>query len=83
MRAVKSFLSRHRTGSLLAAYLLVSLSLLIVTSSATRIDIKKAGIIIVSTVQRGGAEVSRFFRRMVNSIGELRKLRENYETIQW
>ena len=66
----------------MAAYLLVSLSLLIVTSRSVQIDLKKTGVTVVSTVQRGGAEVTRFFRRMVNSIGELRRLRENYEAIQ-
>lgn len=82
MRAIKGFLLRHRTGSLLAAYLIVSLTLLAVTSDAVRIDFKKAGVTVVSVFQRGGAEVGRFFGRMVNSIGELRRLRENYESLQ-
>lgn len=82
MRAVKTFLTRHRTGSLLAAYLLISFTLLIVTSSSVKIDLKKAGVTVVSVVQRGGAEIGRFFRRMVNSVGELRRLRENYEALQ-
>jgi len=82
MRPVKIFLARHKTGSLLAAYLVVSLTLLIVTSSSVKIDLKKTGTAIVSVVQRGGAEVSRFFRHTVNSIGELRRLREDYEAIQ-
>jgi rod shape-determining protein MreC len=82
MRTVKAFLLKHRTGSLLTAYLVVSLILLSVTSDAVNIDLKKAGVTIVSVVQRGGAEVGRFFGRMVNSIGELRRLRENYESLQ-
>ena len=82
MRTAKSFLSRHRTGSLLTAYLVVSLLLLTITSDAVKIDLKKAGATVVSVFQRGGAEVGRFFGRMVNSIGELRRLKENYESLQ-
>lgn len=82
MRTVKSFLLRHKTGSLLAGYLIVSLTLLTVTSSSAQFNLKKSGYAVVSIVQRGGAEVSGFFRRMVNSIGELRRLRADYEAIQ-
>jgi len=82
MRAIKTFVARHRTGSLLTAYLIVSLTLLTITSEAVKIDLKKAGVTVVSVVQRGGGEVGRFFGRMINSIGELRRLRENYESLQ-
>ena len=82
MRTVKTFLSRHRTGSLLTAYLVVSLVLLTITSDSVKLDLKKAGVTVVSLVQRGGAETGRFFGRLVNSIGELRRLRENYEALQ-
>jgi cell shape-determining protein MreC len=82
MRAFKTFLARHRTGSLLAAYLIVSITLLTVTSSSARIDLKRTGTTVVSVFQRGGAEIAGFFRRTINSFGELSRLRKDYEAIQ-
>lgn len=82
MRTVKSFLSRHKTGNLLVVYLIVSLVLLGLTADSVSLDPKKAGTAVFSTVQRGVAEVGRFLGRMVNSIGELRRLQGNYKELQ-
>jgi rod shape-determining protein MreC len=82
MRPVKSFLLRYRTGNLLVAYLIVSLILMTVTTNTVKINPKKAGTAVFSVFQRGAAGVGRFFGRMVNSIGELRRLQENYDDLQ-
>jgi rod shape-determining protein MreC len=82
MRTVKTFFLKHRTGSLLAAYLIISLILLIATTDAVRVDPKRAGTAVFSLVQRGAGGVGRFFSRMVNSVGELRRLRADYEDLQ-
>ena len=82
MRTLKTFLSKHRTGSLLAAYLVVSLILLFTTTDAMRVDPKKAGTAVFSLAQRGVGGIGRFFSSMVNSIGELRRLQKNYGELQ-
>ena len=82
MQAVKNYLSRHKTGSLLAGYLMIALLLLAISSESVNINPKKAGSAVFSIVQRGAAEVGRFFGRMVSSIGELRRLQDNYAALQ-
>ncbi|MBT3274522.1 MAG: rod shape-determining protein MreC, partial [Spirochaetales bacterium] len=82
MPAVKAYLSKHRTGSLLAGYLLISIVLLGISSDSLNLNPKKAGTAVFSVVQRGAAGVGRFFGRMVNSIGELRRLQDNYSALQ-
>ncbi len=82
MWTVKSFLLRHRTGNILVAYLIVSLVLIGITTDAVAINPKKAGSAVFSVFQRGAAGVGRFLGRMVNSVGELRRLQGNYKALQ-
>ena len=82
MRRIKNYFLLHKTGSLFTALLLVASMLMLFTASEVKLNPKKVGFAVISVFQRGAAEVGGFFSRIFNSIGELKRLRENYETMQ-
>lgn len=82
MAGEKNFILRHRAGSLLIGLLLVALILLTASTRAISFSPKKIGFSLFSIVQRGVSEVGGFFSRAVNSIGELNRLRKDYENLQ-
>ena len=82
MRGVRNFFATHKTGSLLAGLLIASTILMAATTSTISINPKQAGVAVFSLFQRGFAEIGGFVSRLVNSIGESRRLKKEYEELQ-
>ena len=82
MRKIKKYFLQHKTGSLFTTLLIISSMLILFTASEVKLNPKKAGFAVISVFQRGMAEIGGFFSRIFNSIGELKRLRENYESMQ-
>ena len=82
MWALKGYFSRHKTGSVLSGLIIVSFILLMTTSENASFSPKQVGIAVFSVVQRGAAGVGGFFGRLISSIGELNRLKTNYQDLQ-
>ena len=61
---------------------MVSILFLLTSSESASFSPKQAGIAVFSVVQRGIAGVGGFFGSLVTSIGELNRLKSNYESLQ-
>lgn len=82
MEGLRGFFSRHRNGLVFALLLVISLSTLATQSHTVSTASKEFGYSVFSSFQHGFARVSLFFEDLFQSIGELRKIREEYETLQ-
>jgi rod shape-determining protein MreC len=79
---LREFLSRRKNGTTFLVLVLVS-TLLTLASSGARFDLPKAvGLGLFSTVQRGITGAAHWFRATVDSIGELRRAREELEVLR-
>jgi rod shape-determining protein MreC len=79
---LREFLSRRKNGATFIALVLIS-TLLTLASSGARFDLPKAvGLGLFSTVQRGITGATLWFRATVDSIGELRRVREELEVLR-
>lgn len=77
-----SFLYRRRKGLTLLSALSLSLILLVVDTGNLSLNPARWGYALFSTVQKGYSGVGLFLRSTVTSIGELRRLREEYEAVR-
>jgi rod shape-determining protein MreC len=79
MRSIKSYLAKHKTGVSLFLLIFISLILLLTTSQTLELQPKKIGQGIVSIFQRAVSGVGAWFANTVNSIGELKRTKEELE----
>lgn len=82
MEGLREFFSRHKNGLVFALLLVISLGALATQSHTVSTSSKEFGYSVFSSFQYGFARVSLFFEDLFQSIGELRKIREEYEALQ-
>src|SRR6056297_679116 len=82
MEGIKGFFSRHLNGVVFALLLIISLLALSTQSLTVSSSSKQIGSTVFSSVQYGFSQVGLFFKDLFQSIGELRQIREEYETLQ-
>ena len=77
-----SLKEKHKTETVLAGLLLISIILIIISTNTVVFKPKQVGLTIFSTIQKGFSGIGSFFSRTVNSIGELQDLRAEYNELQ-
>jgi rod shape-determining protein MreC len=77
-----SLKEKHKTETVLAGLLLISIILIIISTNTVVFKPKQVGLTIFSTIQKGFSGVGSFFSRTVNSIGELQDLRAEHQELQ-
>lgn len=82
MARPREYFLKHRNGSLFLGLILASIILLGISTRSVTVNPKQVGFSVFSLLQRGVSEVGGFFSRVVNSLGELRRLRDSYEQLQ-
>jgi len=82
MDGIKGFYSRHRNIIVLVILLIISLTSLGTQSSLVSNASIHMGYSLLSSFQKGFGRVGLFFSDTFNSIGELRRLRTEYELLQ-
>ncbi len=82
MLKISKIASRNKGASLFVVLTITSLVFLIAGSNTIRINPKQLGFSFLSVIQRGFTDTGRFFARTVNSIGELKKLKQEYTGLQ-
>ena len=76
------FITKNKKWSILLGLLLLCLVMMGISTKNVVLKPKKLGFSLVSVLQSGISEVGQFFSETINSIGELRRLRQEYEAIQ-
>ena len=76
MRKIRSFIAKHRVIVSFITLLFVSLVLLLATGSSVEVQPKRIGQGFVSFFQGAATGIGDWFSSTVNSIGELRRTRE-------
>lgn len=82
MERLRRFLSRHRNGVVFVVLITISTIAIGTQSQSVSSASKQVGYSVFSSVQYGVAEIGHFFHSFFNSIGELRRVREEYEELQ-
>jgi len=82
MEGLRRFLSRHRNGVVFVILITISTIAIGTQSQTVNSASKHLGYSIFASVQSSAAEVGHFFGNFFNSIGELRRIRQEYEVLQ-
>ncbi len=77
-----SLKEKHKTETVLAGLLLISILLIIISTNTVVFKPKQVGLTIFSTIQKGFSGIGSFFSRTVNSIGELQDLKAEYKELR-
>lgn len=77
-----TFIKKHRKWSLLTGLLLFSIILLSISTKSVVLKPKQLGFSVISIVQSGLSEIGGFISDTVNSVGELRRLKQEYSELQ-
>lgn len=76
------FTRRHKTGVILILFVLISLILMSVSGTNSKLHPERAGKAVFSIFQNGFSAIGKFFKNTVNSIQELKKLKDQYESLK-
>lgn len=79
MAGIKSFITRHKQGTVFLILVFVSIVLLVITNKNVVIEPKEVGQSFLSVFQISISSVSRWFTNTVNSIGELKQAKRELE----
>jgi rod shape-determining protein MreC len=82
MERIRRFVSHHRNGVVFVILITISTIAIGTQSQSVSSASKQVGYSVLSSVQYGVAEIGHFFRNFFNSIGELRRVRQEYEVLQ-
>ncbi|MEW5814918.1 MAG: rod shape-determining protein MreC [Spirochaetota bacterium] len=82
MLAIRRFISRHKTGSILVLLLCISILLILFNTHDLSFRPKEFGLSLFSVFETAFYEAGSFFKRTVTSINELKKVKSEYEDLQ-
>ncbi|MBN2050057.1 MAG: rod shape-determining protein MreC [Spirochaetales bacterium] len=82
MIRISSFIKKHKKWSLLFSLLLLSILLMSFSTHTVVLKPKQFGFSVVSIFQSGVSAVGSFISDTVNSVGELRQLKREYNDLQ-
>ncbi len=79
MAGIKSFIARHKQGTAFLILVFISIILLVITNRNVVIKPKEIGQSFLSVFQISFSSISRWFSNTVNSIGELKRAKQELE----
>lgn len=82
MERFRRFISQHRNAVVFVVLVTISTITIGTQSGAVGTASKQVGYTVFSSLQAGVSEVGYYFRNFFNSIGELRRIRQEYEVLQ-
>ncbi len=82
MERLRRFVSQHRNAVVFVLLITISTIALGTQSGSVSSASKQVGYSVFSSIQAGVAEVGYYFKNFFNSIGELRRIRQEYEVLQ-
>lgn len=82
MERLRRFVSQHRNAVVFVILITISSIAIGTQSGAVSSTSKQVGYSVFSSIQAGVAEVGYYFKSFFNSIGELRRIRQEYEVLQ-
>ena len=82
MERLRRFVSQHRNAVVFVVLITISTIAIGTQSGSVSSASKQVGFSVFSSLQSGVAEVGYYFKNFFNSIGELRRIRQEYEVLQ-